>query len=350
MPLSSLPAPPSTCLERMDGCLHARCRVRVSLLRLGILLAGGRRTVTSWFRAPGITHEFRAAYDTVWACGRRADRMAVPALRAVETSRPAGCGWRWTTRRPPAGARRSRGPACTTTPTRTRRRAVPLWPRLGLPRRPGPSPRAWHRRLAPAVGTLRPPQGCRCDGGGPPRRVPHQARDGRRTAGPGAGVAGPGPLRQRGSGLRRRLRQAALPTRGEETRGGRLQPAAQERRPVRPAPDASSGAARARADLRQGPHQPGAAGPVRGRLATGRVYAVRRAGDQDGRDVPGDVEVGARGDPRGDREGAGRSDPVLQHRPGGDGRGGAGGDGRSRVAGVYVRGRYGGGGGRRSNG
>jgi DDE superfamily endonuclease len=52
MPLSFLPALLSTCLERMDGCLHARSRVRVSLLCFGILLAGGRRTVTSWVAAP----------------------------------------------------------------------------------------------------------------------------------------------------------------------------------------------------------------------------------------------------------------------------------------------------------
>ena len=90
MPLSFLPALLSTCLRRMDGCLHTRRRVRVSLLCLGILLAGGRRTVTSWFRAAGISVEFRAAYNTVWACGRRADWMAVPVLRAVETMIPPG--------------------------------------------------------------------------------------------------------------------------------------------------------------------------------------------------------------------------------------------------------------------
>jgi DDE superfamily endonuclease len=90
MPLSFLPALLSTCLQRMDGCLHARSRVRVSLICFGLLLAGGRRTVTSWFRAAGITAEFRAAYNTVRACGRRADGMAVAVLRAVETVLPAG--------------------------------------------------------------------------------------------------------------------------------------------------------------------------------------------------------------------------------------------------------------------
>jgi hypothetical protein len=90
MPLSFLPSLLSTCMQCMDGCLHPRRSVRVSLLCFGILLAGGRRTVTSWFRAAGITAEFRAAYNTVWACGRRADRMAVPVLRAVETILPPG--------------------------------------------------------------------------------------------------------------------------------------------------------------------------------------------------------------------------------------------------------------------
>ena len=90
MPFSHLPALLSTCLQSMDRCLHARSRVRVPLLCLGILLACGRRTVTSWFRAAGITVEFRAAYNTVWACGKRADWMAVPVLRAVETIIPPG--------------------------------------------------------------------------------------------------------------------------------------------------------------------------------------------------------------------------------------------------------------------
>jgi DDE superfamily endonuclease len=90
MPLSFLPALLSTCFRCMDGCLHPRRSVRVSLLCFGILLASERRTVTSWFRAAEITAEFRAAYNTVWSCGRRADWMAVPVLRTVETILPPG--------------------------------------------------------------------------------------------------------------------------------------------------------------------------------------------------------------------------------------------------------------------
>lgn len=90
MPLSFLPALLSTCLQRMDRCLPAQCSVRVPLLCFGILLADGRRTVTSWLRAANITVEFRAAYNTVGACGRRADWMAASVLRTVETILPPG--------------------------------------------------------------------------------------------------------------------------------------------------------------------------------------------------------------------------------------------------------------------
>src|SRR5204863_206403 len=52
-------------------------------LLLGILFARGRRTVTSWFRAAGITDEFRPAYRTVCAVGDRIDPIAASTLRAV---------------------------------------------------------------------------------------------------------------------------------------------------------------------------------------------------------------------------------------------------------------------------
>jgi hypothetical protein len=50
--------------------------VRLVRLFLGALLATGRRTVTSWVQAAGITQEFRPAYTTVAAAGRRADFLA----------------------------------------------------------------------------------------------------------------------------------------------------------------------------------------------------------------------------------------------------------------------------------
>src|SRR2546429_8327274 len=36
----------------------------------------GRRTVTSWFRAAGITDDFRPAYHALWAAGRKARYLA----------------------------------------------------------------------------------------------------------------------------------------------------------------------------------------------------------------------------------------------------------------------------------
>ena len=46
------------------------------LLLCGALFARGRRTVTSWFRAAGITTAFRPAYNALWSVGRRAASVA----------------------------------------------------------------------------------------------------------------------------------------------------------------------------------------------------------------------------------------------------------------------------------
>jgi hypothetical protein len=43
---------------------------------LGAVLATGRRTVTAWLRAAGLSTEFRPAYHTVAAAGRRSDWLA----------------------------------------------------------------------------------------------------------------------------------------------------------------------------------------------------------------------------------------------------------------------------------
>jgi hypothetical protein len=42
----------------------------------GAVLARGRRTVTSWIRAAGLSNEYRQCYTTVSAAGKRADLMA----------------------------------------------------------------------------------------------------------------------------------------------------------------------------------------------------------------------------------------------------------------------------------
>src|SRR6266699_1032600 len=71
MSFSQLPASLSACLVTITAALDAR-----SAPRLLALFARGRRTVTSWFRASGITGEFRPAYNALWAAGRRAEALA----------------------------------------------------------------------------------------------------------------------------------------------------------------------------------------------------------------------------------------------------------------------------------
>jgi hypothetical protein len=56
------------------------------LLLLGVVLARGRRTVTSWIRAVGLGERFRPCYTTVAAAGKRGDRAA--AFLALAAIRP----------------------------------------------------------------------------------------------------------------------------------------------------------------------------------------------------------------------------------------------------------------------
>ena len=61
MPFSHLPALLASAFLDLAHWLHKRSAARLPQLLLGILFARGRRTVTAWFRAAGITDEFRPA-------------------------------------------------------------------------------------------------------------------------------------------------------------------------------------------------------------------------------------------------------------------------------------------------
>jgi hypothetical protein len=76
MPFSHLPALLSAWFFQIVGVLDRRSAPRLLLLLCGALFARGRRTVTSWFRAAGITTDFRPAYGALWAAGRRARSIA----------------------------------------------------------------------------------------------------------------------------------------------------------------------------------------------------------------------------------------------------------------------------------
>lgn len=83
MPFSHLPAALSAWLAQISAPLDRRSAPRLLRLLCGALLARGRRTVTSWFRAAGITREFRPAYSALWAAGRRAGFLAFRLLRCA---------------------------------------------------------------------------------------------------------------------------------------------------------------------------------------------------------------------------------------------------------------------------
>jgi len=56
--------------------LHGRSRWRLSLIIMGIIFARGRRTVTTWLRAVGITHQFANYYYFLQPLGRKAKELA----------------------------------------------------------------------------------------------------------------------------------------------------------------------------------------------------------------------------------------------------------------------------------
>jgi hypothetical protein len=96
MPFSQLPPVLSAWLGDIAAALDPRSAPRLLALFVGALFARGRRTVTSWFRAAGITDDFRPAYGALWAAGRRADALAYRLLgRAVRPLLERLPGDRW---------------------------------------------------------------------------------------------------------------------------------------------------------------------------------------------------------------------------------------------------------------
>jgi hypothetical protein len=83
MPLSQLPTLLSAWLSQLAGVLDRRSAPRLLALLGGALFARGRRTVTAWFRAAGITDQFRPAYNALRAAGRRAEWLAYRLLRGA---------------------------------------------------------------------------------------------------------------------------------------------------------------------------------------------------------------------------------------------------------------------------
>lgn len=70
MTFSCLPPCLTTFLAWIASALDCRIRARFTALLLGGLFADGRRTVTTWIRAAGLSDDFRRAYTTVGSSGQ----------------------------------------------------------------------------------------------------------------------------------------------------------------------------------------------------------------------------------------------------------------------------------------
>ena len=78
---SSHPVPRSChWFSALATALDPRSAPRLAWLFVGAVLACGRRTVTSWVRAAGLSDEYRPCYATVAAVGKRTDLMAAHLL------------------------------------------------------------------------------------------------------------------------------------------------------------------------------------------------------------------------------------------------------------------------------
>jgi hypothetical protein len=83
MTLSHFPPLLTSVFTSLGYWLDKRTAARLPLLLAGVLFARNRRTVTSWFRAAGITDEFRQGYVTVCSVGRETNHMAITVVQLV---------------------------------------------------------------------------------------------------------------------------------------------------------------------------------------------------------------------------------------------------------------------------
>jgi hypothetical protein len=63
--------------------LHARNRWRLPVLLIGMLLASGRRTVTTWLRAAGVSDDYQDYYYFLVGVGRKSESMAARLVALV---------------------------------------------------------------------------------------------------------------------------------------------------------------------------------------------------------------------------------------------------------------------------
>jgi hypothetical protein len=92
--MASSHTPPSLCqwFSHLAAALDPRSAPRLARLFLGAVLACGRKTVTRWIRAAGLSTAFRSAYTALAAAGLRSDRIAACLAGTVVKPLVAGAG------------------------------------------------------------------------------------------------------------------------------------------------------------------------------------------------------------------------------------------------------------------
>jgi hypothetical protein len=80
MSSSHTPVPRCQWFSALAKALDPRSGRRLAVLFLGLILARGRRTVSSWVRAAGLSNQYRRCYATATAVGRRTEHVALRLL------------------------------------------------------------------------------------------------------------------------------------------------------------------------------------------------------------------------------------------------------------------------------
>ena len=74
--------------EWLSAGLHARNRWRLAVLMTGMLFAGGRRTVTTWLRAAGVSDDYQDYYYFLEPVGRKCKSIASQLVRLILQTLP----------------------------------------------------------------------------------------------------------------------------------------------------------------------------------------------------------------------------------------------------------------------
>lgn len=77
-------------VDLLSAVLHSRTRWRFPIVLVGLLFARGRRTVTSWLRAQGITTDYADYYYFLASIGRKTEPLATRLFQLLLAKLPVG--------------------------------------------------------------------------------------------------------------------------------------------------------------------------------------------------------------------------------------------------------------------